>query len=74
MAIREKFGHIRREWSQAQPHRTDTGRIEDTDEIEEHRIMYTDKRLKRIRVQEWRVRVRFDSLRNEWRLITPKEI
>ena len=50
MAIREKFGHIRQEWSQAQPHRTDTGRIEDTDEIEEHRIMYTDKRLKRIRV------------------------
>ena len=74
MAIREKFGCIRREWSQVQPHRTDTGHIEDADEIEEHRIMYTDKRLKRIRVQERRVRVRFDSLRNEWRLITPEEI
>ncbi|KIM61758.1 hypothetical protein SCLCIDRAFT_25568 [Scleroderma citrinum Foug A] len=45
-----------REWSRAQPHRTDTGRIEDANEIEEHRIMYTDKRLKRIRVREWRVR------------------
>lgn len=61
-AIRKKFCRIKQEWSRAQPRRTNTGRIEEADETEERRNMYTDKTLKRIRVRERRVRVRFSSL------------
>ena len=61
-AIRKRFCCIKQEWSQAQPHRTNTGHIEEADETEELRNMYMDKTLKRIRVRERRVRVRFSSL------------
>jgi len=74
VAIHEKFCHIKREWAQAQPHITDTGQIEHADEIEERRIKYTNRRLKRTRVQEQRVRVVLGSLPNEGQLITPEEI
>jgi len=55
VVIREKFCCIKREWAQAQPHIMDMGQIEHANEIEEHRIKYTDRRLKRTRVQEQRV-------------------
>ena len=61
-AIHKTFCRIKQEWSRVQPHRTNTGCIKEADETEEHRNMYTDKTLKRIRVQERRVRVRFNSL------------
>ena len=60
-AIRKKFCRIKQEWSRAQPRRTNTGCIEDANEIEERRSMHMDKTLKRIRVRERRVRVRFSS-------------
>ena len=62
VAICKKFCCIKQEWSWAQPHRTNTGHIEEADKTEERRNMYTDKTLKRIRVRERRVRVRFSSL------------
>ena len=44
----------------------DAGKVEDPDEVEEHRIKDAEKRLKRIRIWERRVNVRhpFTKLSN----------
>ena len=57
-AIGEKFICIKAVWTKAQPQITDVGKVEDPDKVEEHRITNAKKRLKRIRVWEWRVNVR----------------
>jgi len=57
-AIGEKFTRIKAVWTKAQPQMMDVGEVEDPDEVEERRIKDAEKRLKRIRVQEWRVNVR----------------
>ncbi|KAI9459798.1 hypothetical protein HD554DRAFT_2176857 [Boletus coccyginus] len=45
-AIKEKFTRIKAVWMRAQPRMTDTGQIENSDEVEEHRIEQDEKRLK----------------------------
>jgi len=57
-AIGEKFTCIKAVWTKAQPQMTDAGKVEDPDEVEEHRIKDAEKRLKRIRVWERRANVR----------------
>ncbi|KAI9462592.1 hypothetical protein HD554DRAFT_2027540, partial [Boletus coccyginus] len=56
-AIREKFTQIKAVWMRAQPQMTDTGQIENPNKVKKCRIELDKKRLKQIRIQEWRVNV-----------------
>ena len=65
-AIGEKVTRIKAVWAKAQPQITDAGRIEEPDEVEEHGIKDTERRLKRIREWEWRVNVRHLFYQSQW--------
>jgi len=64
-AIGEKFTCIKAVWTKAQPQMTDAGKVEDPNKVEEHRIKDAEKRLKRVRVQEWRANLRHPFYRTQ---------